>query len=107
MAADGVGPATKEFVDLEARGMVDECYSQAVATLREHREQLTGWRTPCSAAETLDEDDAYAAAGITQETAPASAPSTTEATCSVIAARLLPGRPVPEHTRTEAPRPVG
>ena len=31
---DGVAPATKELVDVEVRGLVEECYQQAVAILR-------------------------------------------------------------------------
>jgi cell division protease FtsH len=68
---DGVAPATKELVDLEVRGLVEECYQQAVAILREHREQLTALAGTLLQRETLDEDDAYAAAGIHRDTAPA------------------------------------
>ncbi|MFL6111760.1 MAG: ATP-dependent zinc metalloprotease FtsH, partial [Catenulispora sp.] len=67
---DGVAPATKELVDGEVRKIVDDCYADAVRLLREHREQLTRLAHRLLEAETLDEDDAYAAAGIRRETAP-------------------------------------
>jgi cell division protease FtsH len=68
---DGVAPATKELVDREVRRIVDDCYDEAVATLREHREQLNRLAHALLERETLDEDDAYAAAGIRRDTAPA------------------------------------
>jgi cell division protease FtsH len=67
---DGVAPATKELVDVEVRRLVDECYEQAVTILREHREQLDRLAHRLLEQETLDEDDAYAAAGIDQASAP-------------------------------------
>ncbi len=68
---DGVAPATKELLDREVRRIVDECYAEAVATLGDHREQLDRLARTLLDRETLDEDDAYAAAGIRRETAPA------------------------------------
>jgi cell division protease FtsH len=68
---DGVAPATKKLVDEEVRRIVDDCYAQAVATLREHREQLDRLAHTLLQRETLDEDQAYAAAGIPRESAPA------------------------------------
>jgi cell division protease FtsH len=68
---DGVAPATKQLVDEEVRRIVDECYAEAVATLREHREQLDRLAHTLLQQETLDEDEAYAAAGIRRDTAPA------------------------------------
>ena len=67
---DGVAPATKELVDREARRIVDECHDQAVATLIAHREQLDRLAHALFAAETLDEDEAYAAAGVPRDSAP-------------------------------------
>jgi cell division protease FtsH len=67
---DGVAPATKELLDREVRRIVDECYEEAVDTLRSHREQLDRLAHALIERETLDEDDAYAAAGISRETAP-------------------------------------
>ena len=70
LGLDGVAPATKELVDAEVRKIVDECYAEAIELLRGHRPQLNNLAERLLAAETLDEDDAYAAAGIDRETAP-------------------------------------
>ena len=80
----GVAPATKELLDREVRRIVDECYAEAVETLRSHREQLDRLAHSLLERETLDEDDAYTAAGISRETAPGAvargeAPGTTPA----------------------------
>jgi cell division protease FtsH len=63
----GTGPAserTRELVDEEVRHIVDECYARAVDTLRTHRPQLDSLAHALLEHETLDEVDAYAAAGI-------------------------------------------
>jgi cell division protease FtsH len=70
LGLDGVAPATKELVDREVRKIVDGCYTEALTLLREHREQLARLAHKLLETETLDEDDAYAAAGINRETAP-------------------------------------
>jgi cell division protease FtsH len=69
-AFDGVAPATRELVDREARRIVDECHDEAVATLVAHREQLDRLAHALLATETLDEDEAYAAAGVAGGSAP-------------------------------------
>jgi cell division protease FtsH len=58
-------------VDTEARRIIEDCYQQAVTTLRDHRDQLGRLAHALLEGETLDEDDAYAAAGIDRGTAPA------------------------------------
>ena len=68
---DGVAPATKDLVDAEARRIIEECYEQAVATLRGSRDQLERLARTLLEQETLDEDEAYAAAGVARQTAPA------------------------------------
>ncbi len=63
----GTGPAserTRELVDEEVRQIVDECYERAIHTLRDHRPQLDSLAHALLEHETLDEVDAYAAAGI-------------------------------------------
>jgi cell division protease FtsH len=70
LGLDGVAPATKELVDSEVRKIVDDCYAEALSLLRAHREQLARLAHKLLETETLDEDDAYAAAGISRETAP-------------------------------------
>jgi cell division protease FtsH len=70
LGLDGVAPATKELVDAEVRKIVDACYAEAVDQLRRHRRQLDRLAGRLLEAETLDEDDAYAAAGISRDSAP-------------------------------------
>lgn len=67
---DGVAPATKELVDREARRIVDGCHKEAVATLVAHRERLDRLAQALLAKETLDEDEAYATAGVHRDMAP-------------------------------------
>ena len=67
---DGVAPATRNLVDAEARRIIEECYEQAVTTLRSSRDRLDRLARTLLDRETLDEDEAYAAAGITREPAP-------------------------------------
>ncbi|MEW2265784.1 ATP-dependent zinc metalloprotease FtsH [Streptomyces sp. NPDC047853] len=59
-------PGTLDAIDGEMRRVVDECYAQALRTLREHREQLDALAEALLANETLDEADAYRIAGITR-----------------------------------------
>jgi cell division protease FtsH len=66
---DGVAPATKELVDLEVRRLVEECYGEAIRTLRSNRERLDRLAQALLERETLDEHEAYAAAGIAPGTA--------------------------------------
>jgi cell division protease FtsH len=68
---DGVAPATKELVDREVRRLIEDCYDTALETLRSNRERLDRLAHTLLDRETLDEDEAYAAAGVTRETAPA------------------------------------
>jgi cell division protease FtsH len=68
---DGVAPATKQLVDEEVRRLVEECHAQAVKTLHGNRERLDRLAHTLVDRETLGEDEAYAAAGVTRETAPA------------------------------------
>jgi cell division protease FtsH len=55
--------ATRELVDSEVRRIVAETYELALARLREHRDRLDALAQALLERETLDEDDAYAAAG--------------------------------------------
>jgi cell division protease FtsH len=70
LGLDPIAPATKELVDREARRIVDECHDQAVATLIAHREQLDRLAHALFTHETLDEEEAYAAAGVPRESTP-------------------------------------
>ncbi|NIK61359.1 ATP-dependent zinc metalloprotease FtsH [Kribbella shirazensis] len=51
-------------VDEEVRRLIEECYQEARRLLRENRERLDGIAAELLKHETLDEADAYAAAGI-------------------------------------------
>jgi cell division protease FtsH len=55
--------ATRELVDAEVRRIVDECYALAVAKLTENRHRLDSLAQTLLERETLDEVDAYRAAG--------------------------------------------
>ena len=65
---DGVAPATKDLVEAEARRIIEECYEQAVTTLRSSRDRLDHLAKTLLDRETLDEDEAYAAAGMSHKT---------------------------------------
>ena len=75
LPAEGAGPygllgegvtseETRHVLDDEVRRITDECHERALNTLRQHHEQLTALATTLLERETLDESDAYAAAGI-------------------------------------------
>jgi cell division protease FtsH len=55
--------------DVDARGV--RCLGQALATLRKHRHQLDRLAHTLLQRETPDENEAYQAAGLHRETAPA------------------------------------
>ncbi len=61
-------PATLDVVDHEMRRIVDECYESACDQLRENRGRLDALATALLANETLEEAEAYRAAGITRMT---------------------------------------
>ncbi|MEX1009291.1 MAG: ATP-dependent zinc metalloprotease FtsH [Acidimicrobiia bacterium] len=61
---NGPAPATREIVDVEVRRIIDECYTDAIETLRAHRENLDRLAERLLDAETLEEAEAYDAAGL-------------------------------------------
>jgi cell division protease FtsH len=71
--ADPVSAATQELVDTEVRRIVDEELDATRDLIAEHRERLDRLVEALLEHETLDEVDAYAAAGIDRRLAPASA----------------------------------
>ncbi|HEX8975467.1 MAG TPA: ATP-dependent zinc metalloprotease FtsH [Solirubrobacteraceae bacterium] len=84
LPAEGTGPygllgegaiseRTRQLIDSEVRRLAAECHQRALDTLRAHREQLQALASALLEHETLDESDAYAAAGILH-TRPAKAP---------------------------------
>jgi cell division protease FtsH len=59
-----VSPETQKLVDDEVRRIVEEAHKEVVALLRENRDKLDSLAHALLEHETLDEDDAYAAAGV-------------------------------------------
>ncbi|MEA2171702.1 MAG: cell division protease FtsH [Solirubrobacteraceae bacterium] len=57
-------PHTLELLDAEVLRITDECSAHAVQCLSDHRAQLSALAEELLAKETLDEADAYAAAGL-------------------------------------------
>jgi cell division protease FtsH len=78
-AADANAPAesTRELVDAEVRRIVDECYGHAVERLQENRDHLESLARALLEHETLDEQDAYAAAGFDKPPKATAAPPAT------------------------------
>jgi cell division protease FtsH len=68
--ADGPSPATLQLVDGEVRRIVDDCYAAALDLLRAYRERLDNLAHTLLDHETLDEADAYRAAGFPAPTSP-------------------------------------
>ena len=88
-----VSPDTQRLVDEEVRRIVDESHQQVVALLRQNRSKLDSLAAALLEHETLDEEDAYAAAGVPRAAAP-SADSYSAAARQVHLARFLFGRPL-------------
>ena len=62
--AEPVSEATQELIDAEVRRIVDEELENTRVLISEHRERLDSLALALLERETLDEADAYAAAGI-------------------------------------------
>src|SRR5215217_4119349 len=71
--AEPVSEATKELIDAEVRRIVDDELDHVRQLLTENRERLDALAEGLLEHETLDEMDAYAAAGIAREREPTSA----------------------------------
>jgi cell division protease FtsH len=65
-----VSPDTQRLVDEEVRRIVDESHKEVTALLEENRSKLDSLATALLEHETLDEEDAYAAAGVARGEAP-------------------------------------
>ena len=59
-----VSPETQKLLDDEVRRIVADSHDEVVTLLTEHRERLDALARALLEHETLDEDDAYAAAGV-------------------------------------------
>ena len=68
-----VSEATKELIDREVRQIVDNEQDQVRRLLSDNRDRLESLADALMEHETLDELDAYPAAGISREREPASA----------------------------------
>jgi cell division protease FtsH len=62
-----VAPETQHLIDTEVRRIVDECYSEAISTLKEHRPRLDALAAALLDKETLDEAEAYQIADIDRD----------------------------------------
>jgi cell division protease FtsH len=67
-----VSPDTQKLVDGEVRRIVDEAHTQVIALLQENRSKLDSLASALLEHETLDEKDAYAAAGVPRRAAESS-----------------------------------
>jgi cell division protease FtsH len=65
-----VSPRTQQLVDDEVRRIVDESHRQVIALLQQNRTRLDALANALLEHETLDEEDAYAAAGVTRAATP-------------------------------------
>ena len=63
-AAPEVSPETQELIDTEVRALVAPAYDEVLGLLRENRDKLDSLAEALLEHETLDQADAYAAAGV-------------------------------------------
>jgi cell division protease FtsH len=68
-----VSESTRKLIDDEVRRIVDEAHAAVTQLLTEHRDRLDSLTEALLAAETLDEDDAYAAARVDRDRPPITA----------------------------------
>jgi cell division protease FtsH len=66
-----VSPHTQQMVDDEVRRIVERAHEQVLTLLGENRDKLDSLAKALLEHETLDEDDAYAAAGVPKRQGPA------------------------------------
>ena len=80
--ASEVSDHTQQLVDEEVKRIVDESHARVGALLAEHRDKLDGLSKALLEHETLDEEEAYAAAGVDR---PAPRPSAKELELAAVA----------------------
>jgi cell division protease FtsH len=73
-AGSEVSPDTQRLVDDEVRRIVDESHKEVVTLLEKNRSKLDSLANALLEHETLDEEDAYAAAGVERSSAPSAEP---------------------------------
>ena len=66
--ASEVSVRTQELIDSEVRRIVEDAHKHVLALLTENRSKLDSLAAALLEHETLDEDDAYAAAGVEHTT---------------------------------------
>lgn len=66
-AGSEISPETQRVIDAEVHRIVEEAYDEVVELLGENRDRLDSLAAALLEHETLDEDDAYAAAGVAHE----------------------------------------
>ncbi|MEA2341092.1 MAG: cell division protease FtsH [Solirubrobacteraceae bacterium] len=71
--ASSTSESTQQLIDAEVRRIVDEAHHDVSLLLGQHREQLEALTRALLARETLDEADAYKAAGVDRHPAPQTA----------------------------------
>jgi cell division protease FtsH len=71
---------TQQLVDAEVRRLADEAYAEAVELLRGERPRLDALAQALLEAETLDEEAAYAAAGVPHAAVGSEVPATKDET---------------------------
>ena len=64
-----MSPDTQKLLDDEIRGTITEAHDEVVTLLTANRARLDALASALLEHETLDEDDAYAAAGVTRRPA--------------------------------------
>ena len=69
-----VSPETQRLVDDEVRRIVADAHEEVIALLQDNRERLDSLANALLEHETLDEEDAYAAAGVARSQAPPADP---------------------------------
>jgi cell division protease FtsH len=62
--ASDVSPQTQQLVDEEVRHLIEQAHEQVTQLMSAHRDQLDSLATTLLERETLEQDEAYAAAGI-------------------------------------------
>jgi len=71
-----VSPDTQKLIDAEVRRIVEEAHNDAVDLLVQNRDKLDSLARALLEHETLDQDAAYAAAGVSKDAPPPTAPVT-------------------------------
>jgi cell division protease FtsH len=74
--ASEVSETTQRILDEEVRRIVEQAHEAVTRLLSEHRERLDSLTEALLATETLDQDEAYAAAGVPLEREPEPEPAT-------------------------------